>query len=217
MHGDIIRALINHYRYTSYLEIGCGDGQHFASVPVADKTCVDPDTTTRATHHLTSDDFFKQALRRYDLIFVDGLHEHEQVFRDIRNAIIHLSDGGTIVVHDCNPTSEEMQTVPRHTKVWTGDGWKAWIKIRTSVLQQPPPDCLAMFVLDTDFGCGIIQVHRSVNYYHDVPIPESYEEFDKHRKECLTLLPYVSDWIFRYGVPIPCFNLTADGTVRLPF
>jgi len=48
----------------------------------------------------------------FDLIFIDGLHNAAQVERAIGNSLKVLHKGGTILVHDCNPTSAEQQTVP---------------------------------------------------------------------------------------------------------
>ena len=69
-----------------------------------------------------------------------------QVIKDIENALKALTEKGTIVVHDCNPTSEAMQAVPRIQGEWTGDVWKAWQYIRAKY------DNLSMCVLDTDYG-----------------------------------------------------------------
>ena len=38
----------------------------------------------------------------FDIIFVDGLHEKQQVKKDILNSIKFLKDGGTIICHDVN-------------------------------------------------------------------------------------------------------------------
>ena len=44
-----------------------------------------------------------------------------------------------------------MQKVPRIQSEWTGSCWKAWVKLRAK------RDDLIMKVIDTDYGCGIIQ------------------------------------------------------------
>ena len=45
--------------------------------------------------------------RRYDLVFVDGLHIADQVERDIVNSLAALAPGGMVVLHDCNPKSRK--------------------------------------------------------------------------------------------------------------
>ena len=80
---------------------------------------------------MTSDEFFKQNEKRFDLIFIDGLHEANQVFRDVKNSLNYLNENGVILLHDCNPSIEEHQTFPqsldhnkRHLNIWLGDTWK---------------------------------------------------------------------------------------------
>jgi hypothetical protein len=55
-----------------------------------------------------------------------------------------------VVCQDLSPGNDLMQRVPQETDVWTGDCWRAWIKIRAEHPELP------MFVLDADFGVGII-------------------------------------------------------------
>ena len=88
-------------------------------------------------------------------MFIDGLHHHEQVYRDVTNSLDGLSVSGTIVLHDCNPRNEEMQRVPRVQAEWTGDCWKAIARMRAT-----RPD-LNVSVLDTDYGLGVVQRGRS--------------------------------------------------------
>jgi len=100
---------------------------------------------------MTSDSFFETNKENFDIIFIDGHHESNQVYRDIINALDVLNDNGTIVVHDLLPTDEIMSLVPRTVSKWTGDCYKAWIKLR-----QERSD-LTMCVVDIDWGVGIIQ------------------------------------------------------------
>jgi predicted O-methyltransferase YrrM len=53
--------------------------------------------------HITSDAFFERSMVKFDVIFIDGLHEEHQVDRDIVNSLQHLNPGGIIVLHDCLP------------------------------------------------------------------------------------------------------------------
>eukprot|EP01034_Spumella_vulgaris_P040549 gene40549-50156_t len=69
------------------------------------------DPSKGGTHRMTSDDFFAQNTEFFDVIFVDGLHEANQVFRDVTNALKWLNPGDYI-----NP--------------WTGDTWKAAVTLR---------------------------------------------------------------------------------------
>ena len=67
-----------------------------------------------------------------------------------------LREGGVIVMHDCLPTTEEMQewhNTSQQGKVWTGDTWKAYVKAMHSLPY-------LVYVIDTDFGCGIIDTSK---------------------------------------------------------
>jgi hypothetical protein len=103
---------------------------------------------------MTSDKFFKKRPDgggKFDIIFIDGLHEYEQVLKDIKNSLDCLSKDGTIVLHDCMPTEERVQAVPRVQAVWTGDVWKAVVLFKDNY------DEYTLRVVDTDWGVGIIQ------------------------------------------------------------
>jgi predicted O-methyltransferase YrrM len=152
---DIINKLIEKKGYKSYLEIGVQNGASFNQVKCKDKVGVDPDINVKQYVNdcliMTSDDFFAQNKRNFDIVFIDGLHEFKQVYTDIINALKILNKGGTIVCHDMLPPDELHQRVPRPQPSWTGDGWKAWVILRGTRSD------LQMYVVDTDYGCGVIQ------------------------------------------------------------
>lgn len=152
--ADIINAFIRKCNYSSYLEIGVESGYNMAQIKSADKTGVDPDVNSKATLHQTSDEFFATNKRKFDLIFIDGLHEDWQVEKDIDNALKFLEKGGTIVMHDCLPPDEATAAVPRIQNQWTGDVYKAFLKFRSKRKD------LEMFTVDTDFGCGVIRLGK---------------------------------------------------------
>jgi len=178
---DIINNLIRHFGYKSYLEIGVQHKVTFNKVLCEKRIGVDPDRTMNATYVMTSDQFFEQNKETFDLIFIDGLHEAAQTHRDISNALAALNLNGTIVVHDCNPTHKNMQKVPRMVKEWTGDVWKAWMYFRSTINYFK----LNMFVIDIDYGVGIIRRGKQIL----IDEPElTYEELEKHRKVWLNLV-----------------------------
>lgn len=149
---DIIRHLIEKRGYKSYLEIGVLGNETYNSLPKLDvKHSVDPNG--QAVFNMTSDEFFQHHCnQKYDIVFIDGLHLREQVARDIENSLTHLNEGGIIVVHDCLPSAEYEQLREGISgKPWTGDVWKAFAAIRAERSD------LSMSVVDTDYGCGIIE------------------------------------------------------------
>lgn len=148
---DIINSLIQKFDYKKYLEIGVQGRVCFNRVNCDVKTGVDPDPNSGTNHIMTSDEFFEENKIKWDIIFLDGLHHSDQIHKDIINSLDCLNEGGTIVVHDCNPKKYEEQLVPRQTKRWNGDVWKAIVRLRTERSD------LNIFVIDTDEGCGIIR------------------------------------------------------------
>jgi len=178
---DVINTLISSHGFKSYLEIGVQNPvKNLYKINCAHKDGVDPDPRAGANLCMTSDQFFKHYPdRKYDLIFIDGLHEAGQVERDIENSLRALNPDGFIVMHDCNPTTEQMQRVPRIQSEWTGDTWKAFVKFRQRT-------DLVMYVVDTDYGVGVVTRGNSRPLLY-TPNP-TYEQFDRNRQEWLNLI-----------------------------
>ena len=170
---DIINMLIDKNGYKTYLEIGLQSGMCRDNINIDDdnKTTIDPDSrSNNPTHFMTSDQFFEQNNKTFDVIFIDGLHHGEQVLKDIKNALAVLNKDGVVLCHDMLPISEEVQRVPRPLPeyVWTGDCWKAWAKLRgtekniimyiVGVIQKGKQDIkkeldIDMEKMDWDFFC----------------------------------------------------------------
>lgn len=149
-HWEVLNDLIKKNKYTKYLEIGVQSGHNYRKIKCKDKSCVDISFYEgQKFFQMSSDEFFKTK-RKYDLIFIDGNHEASQAYKDIINALNHLTEGGTVVCHDIYPYNELMQRVPRQTKEWTGDCWKAWEFIKAKYK-------LDMTVITDDYGIGIIK------------------------------------------------------------
>ncbi|KKN60593.1 hypothetical protein LCGC14_0530330 [marine sediment metagenome] len=187
----VINGLVKKYNYTSYLEIGVKNPKNnFDVILIEDKDGVDPEwrrpPVSGNKFVMTSDDFFNQIGKdkRYDLVFIDGLHHFEQIDKDIVNSLKHLNDNGTVVIHDCNPTIVSMQSRPRIAGRWTGDGWKSVFKLRYF------RNDLSIFVVNVDFGCGVIRRGKQELYKTDVDIEEclKWKYFNRNRKEILNLI-----------------------------
>ena len=155
MRWDVINKLLSTTSGRRYLEIGVDNGECGRRVKSKYRWGVDPKPHGKAAFERfycgTSDAFFEGCgSEEFDVVLVDGLHHAEQVYRDVLNALDHLAIDGAIVLHDCNPQSELVQRVPRQSKVWTGDCWKAIAKLRG---EHPELD---VYVIDTDEGLGIV-------------------------------------------------------------
>jgi len=200
MRWDIINHLIKKNNYKSYLEVGYYKGWSFDRVECDQKTAVDPnpcktpeqENWISGSFHVepvenlsfivkkTSDQFFVELLsdKKYDIIFIDGLHESSQVDKDIQNALKHLNPGGTIVMHDCSPDKYELTTTGIDG-CWTGDVYKSFINFTTG-------GRCDFYVVDTDYGVGVIQNY--VGLPQSMKLDYQWLEFDIQRKQLLNLI-----------------------------
>ena len=160
-HTDIINDFIKKYNFKSYLEIGIHNKEdNFNKIKCENKIGIDPDENAKADYVITSDEFFKNNKNTFDIIFIDGMHEAHQVYKDITNSIKVLNKNGIIVCHDCNPLSlkaagdyEEFSKCEYGSYCWNGDCWKGFVKYRFE-------SNFKCYVIDTDCGCGIINTNE---------------------------------------------------------
>lgn len=183
---ELINSLIEKNNYTNYLEIGVNSpaqpGYNWVGIKIPVKHGVDPNVET--TYQMTSDEFFENSInQKYDIIFIDGLHIFEQVYKDIINSVNALNENGIIVVHDCNPVTEITQRRERASDAWHGDVWKSIVKLR---IEEPN---LEIYTVNTDEGCGIIKkgsqelltVNEGIDIY-------DYDFLEKNREKALNLI-----------------------------
>lgn len=176
---EIIQTIIDKFGFTSYLEIGVQHGVNFEAVNCKKKVGVDPDRKSKATIYQSSDTFFSLNSDSFDVIFIDGLHHADQVMKDLENAYCCLNKGGFIIVHDCNPEKEIHQRVPRESKVWNGDVWKAFVSFKSE----------NDFVVDTDHGVGIIHQGGGSRAALNITDTElNWRNFSENRKSWLNLI-----------------------------
>lgn len=202
---DIINHFIKKNDYKNYLEIGYYKGWSFDQINCEYKTAVDPSPSKTPYHEsmkhgniffseghinpiykVTSDEFFSGKVvienDEWDIIFIDGLHESEQVYKDIMNSLDHLSEGGTIILHDCNPPLYE-HTTTGIDGCWTGDTYKAFIRFKDRYPEYES------YCVDTDWGCGVIKTPPVIGFFIDDGLsPNDWEYFNEHRKSLLDLI-----------------------------
>lgn len=162
---DVILSLIHRYNYTKYLEIGCARDEVFSRVRGTVSLAVGVDPSKGGTHRMTSNAFFESNTETFDIIFIDGDHNAKQAIRDVNNAMAVLAEGGTIVMHDCNPRTEIRQIPhdnPNHT--YNGDVWKVVVLLRLL------PD-VEVIIIDIDHGIGVLR--RRPNQHR---LPEEFEQ-----------------------------------------
>lgn len=197
---DIINIYAKSIDAKSYLEIGVRVAEdNFNHIRVPYKVGVDSgvEGIFEGTHKMTSDEYFLENMDTFDLIFIDGLHESDQVSRDIKNSLNILNENGVIICHDMNPKTKEHQLSntdslrQKYVKeqkeignkgygLWTGDCWKSFVYLRST------RNDLEMFVIDTDFGVGIIK--KGTQQVIKIPIELTYEHLELNRKTYLNLI-----------------------------
>jgi len=187
---DIINRIIENKGYKNYLEIGVRDGECFKQICCENKIGVDPNpTSSDTTHVMASDRFFGtiDSETKFDIVFIDGLHLDFQVDRDIENSLRHLSEGGTIVLHDCNPptkyhASETPVFTPPANGDWNGTVYLSLIKARLY------KNDVKLVTVDTDWGVGILtrELSETLDAFPNDAI--SWEFFNYNRNSILNLI-----------------------------
>lgn len=188
---SIINHLIKKYQLKNYLEIGIRDGTNFNRIHVANKTGVDPEPSSDCKGNniflMTSDEYFeyiKDSKKTFDIIFIDGLHLEEQVSKDIQNSLRHLNKNGFIIMHDCNPPTRfhqrENYLVGGKYLEWNGTTWRSYAQLRMNNSN------LKMYVVNTDWGVGIIQKGNQECYKKLKEL--KYQNLQEDRDELLNLI-----------------------------
>lgn len=146
---DVVQSCLDLFHEPDYLEVGVCEGSTFRHIRAARKVAVDPafapgvldELRPQAgveAHEVTSDAYFGTIAgeRRFDVIYLDGLHTFEQTLRDLLNALVRLKDPGVIVIDDVYPDSyhgslpdrERTRLIMRHTEAssrkWMGDVYR---------------------------------------------------------------------------------------------
>jgi hypothetical protein len=187
---EIINRVIESKGYTDYLEIGVRDGECFREICCKNKTGVDPNSTSdHTTHIMTSDSFFNELHENdmFDVIFIDGLHLDHQVNKDIANSLKHLREGGTILLHDCNPPTRyhagesPVFTEPANGE-WNGTVYLSLINLRLY------KNNLELKTVDSDWGVGILTrgVSETLNVFPNDAM--NWEFFYENKNEILNLI-----------------------------
>ena len=148
---------------------------------VKNKIGLDP--VRGGTHRMTSDDFFKNNTKKFDVVFIDGLHHYEQCHKDCLNSLKALKKNGIILFHDFLPRNSYEEHVPRKQGTWSGDVWKVAVELMNA-------KNIDFKIANIDRGVGLV---RPKENYKFEKIPElehmRFKDFyDKYYKS----LPIIS-------------------------
>jgi tetratricopeptide (TPR) repeat protein len=166
---------------------------------------------TAECYYMTSDLFFEQKAPsvfspdKIDVAFIDGLHTYEQTYQDVLNVLSHLNTKGVILMHDCNPPTDSSaypaaswqdaakMNLPGWDGLWCGDVWKAVVHLRAT------RDDLNVFVLDCDFGLGVVTRNKPdamLDYSTDQIKSMIFDDLGRNRKRLLNLKP--QEYLFEF-------------------
>jgi hypothetical protein len=173
------------------------------------ETIRNPSNINAKYFETTSDDFFENqstgvfCKHPLDIALIDGMHEFDYVLNDVNNCLRYLSDDGVLLLHDCNPLSNEAEESFARWKnrgfagYWNGDVWKV-----IPYLRKYRPD-LNVFVADCDHGLGVISINGKKVEATDSGRDEfrnlEYRDLDKNRTELLNLKPvsFLKDFLLK--------------------
>lgn len=127
------------------------------------------------------------------------MHVYAYALRDVENTLNYLSDNGVIIMHDCNPATKEAGGTYEEWNAagssgqWNGDVWKAIVHLRS--LRKD----IDVFVLDCDYGLGIITKRKPENNLSFSPgqiQSFTYEDFNANRAQWINLKR--ADYCYEY-------------------
>lgn len=181
-HVDIIKHLIHEYGFKSYLEIGVQGKVCWDQIECAEKVGVEPvgDMFDDRIKSMTSDQFFAQNDKMFDIIFIDGDHDESQVSRDIVNALKFIKTGGAIVLHDAYPPSKEFTVSYR-----CGTVFRSIWDIRRY-------QSIGIATYTGDFGVAVIRAKSSAGLYN-INVG-SYEDYIKNSDKLLNKCDYFTEF-----------------------
>jgi hypothetical protein len=178
--AELINAVIKHKNYKSYLELGIG--QHLWTISQIRCDSISSVDVTKVNDVFpsfvgTTDDFFKNNTKTFDVIYIDADHEENAVLRDFNNSVKCLNEGGVILMHDVGPYNEEGTSLYAH-----GTAYKAFIKIRNS---NNYTGFSYEFTEDKDI-LGFVKKRKNDNKL-SIPIPDeiTYSFYENNKDEIL--------------------------------
>ncbi len=178
-----INKAISKFTDCNYLEIGVADNTTFSSIPLPLKNKIGVDPSDGGTHRMTSDEFFSKNEKKFNVIFIDGLHIYEQCQKDCINSLKFIEENGIILFHDLLPQNYLQEKVPRKSASWTGDVWKVAVELANS-------EDMDFKIANIDYGVGILKPGKNAKYKK---IPDlNNMNFDDFLKKFYNNLPTIN-------------------------
>jgi len=206
--ADISNLLGQTNGYTSYLEVASRNtGHEFASVSDEiftnkqrllydiPENYSDNLPINYASDDLTGESCFEEIIessQTFDVVFVDPYHSYESSIHNLESGFKLLNTDGVMVVHDCNPPSEEVASTTQRGRYWCGLTYLAFLHFVQQ--HQEAEYC----VVNTDWGVGLVFKKGSDRPERFGSIPKrptmdcstvrDWKAFNAHRKRLLRLI-----------------------------
>ena len=180
--NSAVRKILNEKKDCKYLEIGCDDNFVFNSIILPNENKIGVDPRQGGNHRMTSDEFFSQNKKNFDVIFIDGLHHYEQCQKDVINSLKFLNLNGYIFIHDLLPLNWKMELVPRIQGHWNGDVWKVGYEL--SLLKN-----LEFKIANIDSGIGYLKKTSDIKY---IKLPDLLNKRFKDYLNIYNKLPLIN-------------------------
>lgn len=189
---EVMNFIIEKMEYKSFLEVGHEYGITFDKIKCELKESVDPFSKPghNPTHLMESDRFFAENKRIWDMIYIDGDHNINQVWRDFEHAYNATPEHGCIVMHDTNPPNERYTQEDR-----CGTAYHALVFMMYTDLK--PIELYTLSIPD-DQGNGISIIFKGkhnrpsikAKNLTEITAAKQYDNFDKNRKEIANLITF---------------------------
>lgn len=181
--GFLINDLISDLNYKSYLELGVSIGESWKLISCENKIGVDNNINVAnefdGVIHATTDDYFLNNKDKFDLIYIDALHEKNQVYKDFKNSFNVLNDSGLIIFHDVNPF-DISQT---HFNS-SGDVFELWIELAKTY---------KVYIIKNEYdgdSVGIFIKSKNSKFI-DIEVKDyTYQFFSENREDFISYLNY---------------------------
>ena len=180
--NSAVRKVLDKKKDCKYLEIGCDDNFVFNSIILPNENKIGVDPRQGGNHRMTSDEFFSQNKKNFDVIFIDGLHHYEQCQKDVINSLKFLNLNGYIFIHDLLPLNWKMELVPRIQGHWNGDVWKVGYEL--SLIKN-----LEFKIANIDSGVGYLKKTKDIKY---IKLPELLNKRFKDYLNIYNELPLIN-------------------------
>ena len=181
--GFLINDLISDLNYKSYLELGVSVGESWKLISCENKIGVDNNINVAnefdGVIHSTTDNYFLNNKDKFDLIYIDALHEKNQVYKDFKNSFNVLNDSGVIIFHDVNPF-DISQT---HFNS-SGDVFELWIELAKTY---------KVYIIKNEYdgdSVGIFIKSKNSKFI-DIELKDyTYQFFSENREDFISYLNY---------------------------